>query len=388
MSGAARIRWQSSEGANSQTLYGLTAAYGRATSVQNADTPVTEHDIEIAGLTPCTTYHYTASSTDQAGNSSQGADSTLTTRGCAGDAEVLAQSAQFIAQDASSVLSLIAAGTGLTLSVPANVAGTDLHFQIKRLEKQSALDALGTPENYLTAGNYVFDLRALSDVQTLVSSFDTPLTVSINYAASDLSGVDESSLRLFRNDGAGWQLLPGCSVNRSARSVTCTTTHFSTFSLFGAPAQSNPEPQTPRTRAAITGTTVRARVQNLQTMSKVAQAEAVIREWPQQFPERGGGNATGTSRAPGVGGAYGVRDLHLGMSGADVRALQMVLVAQKAGPAAHALEVHGITSYFGQLTFAALVEYQKKVGIVPHSGRFGPLTRVHLKSVGASGLWW
>jgi peptidoglycan hydrolase-like protein with peptidoglycan-binding domain len=63
------------------------------------------------------------------------------------------------------------------------------------------------------------------------------------------------------------------------------------------------------------------------------------------------------------------------MTGADVKQLQLFLISQNAGPAAHKLETHGTTQNFATLTEAALIEFQKHVGITPASGYFGPITR-------------
>lgn len=77
-----------------------------------------------------------------------------------------------------------------------------------------------------------------------------------------------------------------------------------------------------------------------------------------------------------------VRDLKLGLSGADVKALQTLLIAQGfAIPA-------GPTGYFGAQTKAALSLYQAKNGIAPAIGYFGPKTRAQMKMVGVGGLWW
>jgi hypothetical protein len=69
------------------------------------------------------------------------------------------------------------------------------------------------------------------------------------------------------------------------------------------------------------------------------------------------------------------RDLQFGMTGNDVRQLQLFLIAQNAGPAARKLKTHGTTINFATLTKAALIEFQKSVGITPTSGYFGPITR-------------
>jgi peptidoglycan hydrolase-like protein with peptidoglycan-binding domain len=74
-----------------------------------------------------------------------------------------------------------------------------------------------------------------------------------------------------------------------------------------------------------------------------------------------------------------VRDLKVGMSGADVRTLQQALITKMVGPLARALAAHKPTGYFGSLTKRALVEFQTSVGIAPATGGYGSKTRAVLK---------
>lgn len=73
------------------------------------------------------------------------------------------------------------------------------------------------------------------------------------------------------------------------------------------------------------------------------------------------------------------RNLKMGNSGADVNALQKLLISQHIGPAAEALAIHGATDFFGTLTLKALQEYQKHIGL-PATGFLGPLTRGYLQA--------
>ncbi len=66
------------------------------------------------------------------------------------------------------------------------------------------------------------------------------------------------------------------------------------------------------------------------------------------------------------------RDLTVGSSGADVTALQKLLISKNFRIAA------GATGYFGEQTRAALAAYQASAGISPASGYFGPVTRAKL----------
>jgi peptidoglycan hydrolase-like protein with peptidoglycan-binding domain len=84
---------------------------------------------------------------------------------------------------------------------------------------------------------------------------------------------------------------------------------------------------------------------------------------------------------PGTSSSFTfTRNLTLYDTGADVTALQQLLINAASGPAAQALAHHGVTKTFGILTYNALKEFQKAVGIVPASGYFGPKTRAYVNA--------
>lgn len=101
-----------------------------------------------------------------------------------------------------------------------------------------------------------------------------------------------------------------------------------------------------------------------------ARAQGV--ELPDAIADALGTTPVGTSGA--VSGSF-TRDLTLGSTGADVTALQTILIASNSGAAARALADAGATGYFGPITQRALAEYQAAKGISPSAGYFGPLTR-------------
>ena len=69
------------------------------------------------------------------------------------------------------------------------------------------------------------------------------------------------------------------------------------------------------------------------------------------------------------------RILTKGMTGSDVLELQKFLVSQNIGIASKQLSKNGTSKYFGNLTKAALIEFQKAKGILPATGVFGMKTR-------------
>ncbi|MDZ4240880.1 MAG: hypothetical protein U1D31_02010 [Patescibacteria group bacterium] len=77
-----------------------------------------------------------------------------------------------------------------------------------------------------------------------------------------------------------------------------------------------------------------------------------------------------------------MRSLSSSSIGFDVFKLQYFLITQDKGVATQNLKATGATGYFGSVTKAALLEWQKSVGISPADGYFGPRTKTYLKSIG------
>ncbi|MEK7477893.1 MAG: peptidoglycan-binding domain-containing protein, partial [Patescibacteria group bacterium] len=82
----------------------------------------------------------------------------------------------------------------------------------------------------------------------------------------------------------------------------------------------------------------------------------------------------GGAAAPAASVTF-TRDLTVGSKGADVSALQQMLI--DAGD----LNIAAPTGYFGALTKAAVVIYQKDNGITPSVGYFGPKTRAFVAAM-------
>lgn len=243
---SATLSWTTDEPASSLVEYGLTAAYGTTTTETDISPRVTNHEVSVSDLVACGTYHYRVKSNDAVANLATGSDQTFTTR-CTGSASVVAESATAIVSAAGGTLGLTESGEGIELAIPSAFAGVDAQFQIKQLDEHSVTETVSTPPNYRVIGGYLYDLKALSGISTALTSFDAPITVTLTYGAEDVSGIEESTLRIYRHDGSSWVALTDCVVDSATRSVTCTTDHFSLFGLFG---QGSPEAVLPRVEKA------------------------------------------------------------------------------------------------------------------------------------------
>ncbi|MFA9289397.1 MAG: fibronectin type III domain-containing protein [Weeksellaceae bacterium] len=227
------ITWTTDEIASSRVQYGLTTSYGSTTSEQNTSPRVTSHDVEITGLVSCTTYHYRVVSIDGYENTVTGSDDTFTTDGCTASSEVLSESSESITYTAGGTAELMSGGDGISLDIPSDATNADAVYQIKLLDGDDVIGTLGLPNGLEYSAEHIYDLKALTGVGTSVTSFDEPIDITITYDDSDITGMEESSLVIYRYSGGSWHSLAPCTVDTTANTVTCSTTGFSVFGLFG-----------------------------------------------------------------------------------------------------------------------------------------------------------
>ena len=94
---------------------------------------------------------------------------------------------------------------------------------------------------------------------------------------------------------------------------------------------------------------------------------------------KGGTSAPINPFAAAVSASSFKRDVQVGSKGDDVKSLQMYLNARGFSVAAKGVGSPGKeTTTFGSATRAALLKFQKAVGITPATGYFGPKTRAYI----------
>jgi hypothetical protein len=228
------ITWTTNEAGATIVDYGLTNSYGTSTTETNTSSRVLNHNVTLPSLFACTTYHYRVRSKDAAQNQGASTNKTFTTAGCTGGSEVTSESATSItgATGGTSTLSEI------SLNIPGGATG-DAVYQIKALNKSTVLGSAGSPTGRTTVGNSVFDLKALTGTGTATTSFSNPIEVTLSYQDGDVIDMEESSLVIYRYDGTDWYSLAPCTVDTNLNTVTCSTSNFSVFGLFGTPPVSS-----------------------------------------------------------------------------------------------------------------------------------------------------
>lgn len=236
----ASVTWTTNEAASTKMVYSTDTSYASSTSEADTGTRVMSHSKSLSGLVSCTTYTFKVVSSDASGNYATSSASTFTTTGCPGGAIPSSSTSTAITVSSAATSTVTDSGRTLTVSTPVNFTATSssVIIQIKGLSSNTVLGSIGKPGSLSSAASLVFDVTALIDNATVLDSFDSPVTISYTYTDTDISGLNESSLTMYHYHSGSWLALSDCSVNTSTNTITCSTSSFSTFAIFGT-AQSS-----------------------------------------------------------------------------------------------------------------------------------------------------
>jgi phosphodiesterase/alkaline phosphatase D-like protein len=102
---SATVTWTTTEPADGQVEFGLTASHGSLSTL--APAYVASHSIVVNGLSPSTTYHFSVRSRDQAGNLATSADATFVTQPGDATPPVLSQVAATLVTQTSARVSWV-----------------------------------------------------------------------------------------------------------------------------------------------------------------------------------------------------------------------------------------------------------------------------------------
>jgi hypothetical protein len=393
-SSSATITWTTNIAADSTVSYGTTLSYG-ATSTN--PTLVTEHSIPLTGLSTSTLYHYEVTSAENGTSTTSGDNTFTTTSGTENNAAT---------PTFSPVAGTYYGTQNVTIScaTPANTiyyttdgttptASSTAYATPISVSSSETVNAICTASGYSTSAvassNYVIQ-AVVSSVPTVTQSGGSlAYDISINSGAPStattsvtlsLYGTEAYMMEVSNSSDFAnstwipyaktlpWMLAPSAgdqTVYVQFQSVGGTivgTAQASIDLVSSSPSSSTitPAPPVPFTSSTSSLT---AEIASLRAQLAVLLAEA---------------NGTTTSTTSFVF----TRNLYFGITGNDVKQLQQFLISQNSGPAAQKLAANGTTKYFGILTKAALIEFQKKVGITPDSGFFGPITRKYINNLG------
>lgn len=382
---SAVITWGTAKSASSQVYYGATNDLGSMTSEMNTTPRVTGHSVTLSNLIPCTIYVYKVLSYDADANNIESAKGQFITTGCKGDATVVVSDKGKVTSEAGVALTAKEAGRGLSVVVPAAlVSGKELAVQAIKVTREEVKSEISKPTGKSwIGGSYV--LSAIEDSTTEVKSFDKPVTVSIDYQNEDMEGIDPNTLKIWHyEDGVGWRELSSCSVhvNGVGGTVTCETSSFSVFGLFGEGSSDSVESTSSGSRPTSTSSNsnntvvVETSNENNEVVMENTVEETVAPVNPNNAPENE--NMTFTKNL-----WYQIKDMEVMMLQKFLNKNGFKVSEDGAGSSGQE------TDYFGPKTKDALIRFQEAykekilvpLGLNMGTGFFGPQTRAFINSL-------
>ena len=269
------IEWATDENAKAQLEYGINPSYGNTTDP--TDGSDTDHAITIPQeLLPCTNYDFRVKSTDAKNKTAVSSNQQITTANCIGNATVGAQNKGDVSENGGSVM----IPQKVVLAVPEGFSSeaSGANFQVKELDRSAVFTETDIPkENIKPVGN-IYDMQAITGLADQITTFRKPLNITLYYTEDQVRNIDTKTLLIYTYHNAMWLPLSDCRFGTG--SITCSTTHFSVFGLFGDPARSTSGKaktirQTGMSRANFRDTSIKTEVtpENFETMLEISRQE-------------------------------------------------------------------------------------------------------------------
>jgi hypothetical protein len=236
LSTSSTITWTSDEASSSQVEYGLTSSYGTTTSESDTSPRVTSHSVTLPSLNSCRRYYYRVKSKDASTNQAVSSQYSFVTIGCESSA-ITTGTESTISTSTGGVVQLSHNSSIAKLTIPSSFDTTDAIFQINKLNSSTIPTP---PSSKSIADENYFDLSAVDDSNTDISSFDTNITFTVTYGSNVESSFVENTLDVYRYDGGlGSWVDKDCTLDMSANTLTCSLPTFSVYGLFGQQSSSS-----------------------------------------------------------------------------------------------------------------------------------------------------
>ena len=226
-SNSTTVTWATDEDSSSQIEFGLTSSYGSLTSETDTSSRVSSHSVTVNSLKSCVRYYYRVKSKDATDNQGISNQYTFHTSGCTSSSISNGNEASVATSGGS--LSLTNGQSTATVTVPNNYTSENAVIQINKLNSSSAPTA---PTGTSLVKDNFYDLVAVSNSNTVISSFDQPVSFVITYGTDTESAYDENTLDVYKYSNSAWTK-QNCTLDNVANTLACSLNGFSTYGVFG-----------------------------------------------------------------------------------------------------------------------------------------------------------
>lgn len=129
------------------------------------------------------------------------------------------------------------------ISFPPKAVSVSVIAKVTSIPKDAIAPFYSIPPGLKIVGNWIYSCTAKTAEGKTVSTFLKPVILTFKYTDSQVSGLDETTLKIYRGVSSTyeWIVVPTSQVNPATNTITATVTHFTLFAIMGSPILVVPE---------------------------------------------------------------------------------------------------------------------------------------------------
>ncbi|MFC1700732.1 hypothetical protein ACFLZ0_01165 [Patescibacteria group bacterium] len=119
------------------------------------------------------------------------------------------------------------------VDLPSSAVSALTDIKIEKKAKETIVSSMPVPTNRNIVGKYVYNYTATVGAE-IISTFNKNVMLTFTYTNSQISNLDESTLKIFywKESSSQWVAMP-TTVNSATNTLTAETNHFTYFAIMG-----------------------------------------------------------------------------------------------------------------------------------------------------------
>ncbi|MBU4284987.1 hypothetical protein KKF60_00560 [Patescibacteria group bacterium] len=118
-----------------------------------------------------------------------------------------------------------------TVDLPASAVTSSTNIAISIETKATVTSSKPVPSGQNVVGGYIYNFTATAG-STAITTFSKDITLTFTYTDSQVTGLNEDTLKVYYWDGSKWAALTG-TLNKTNNTITVLTNHFTYFAILG-----------------------------------------------------------------------------------------------------------------------------------------------------------